>query len=54
MRINKYLALKRNSTRREMDKFIIKKRIFINGKLAVLGDKVKEEDRVEVRFHSKK
>ncbi len=53
MRINKYLAAKRGSTRRDVDVLIKKKRVFINGKLAVLGDKVEKKDQVEVRFHVK-
>ena len=53
MRINKYLASKRNSTRREMDELIKKGRVFINGKRAVLGDKVTETDLVEVNFRGK-
>jgi 23S rRNA pseudouridine2604 synthase len=51
MRINKYLALKSGSTRRAVDEIIKKKRVFINGKLAMLGDKVEEKDKVEVKFH---
>lgn len=53
MRINKYLALEKNSTRREMDVLIKSGRVFINGRLALLGDKVKETDKVEVRFRVK-
>ncbi len=53
MRINKYLALKRNSTRREVDQLIIKKRVFVNGRLAVLGERIEETDKIEVRFHIK-
>ncbi len=53
MRINKYLALKKHSTRRGADELITKKQVFLNGKLAVLGDKVSETDRVEVRFRGK-
>lgn len=53
MRINKYLALKKYSTRRGADELILKKEVFINGKLAILGDKVKENDKVEVRFKEK-
>ncbi len=49
MRINKYLALKQYSTRRGADELIQSKKVFINGKLAVLGDKVNENDKVEVR-----
>lgn len=52
MRINKYLAQKKYSTRRGADELISKKLVFINGKLAVLGDKVKDTDKVEVRFRT--
>ena len=40
MRINKYLAVKQYCTRREADEIIKKGKVFINGKLARLGDKV--------------
>jgi 23S rRNA pseudouridine2604 synthase len=53
MRINKYLALNKHSTRRGADLLIAKKQVFINGRLAVLGDKVKETDDIEVRFRGK-
>lgn len=49
MRINKYLALKQISTRRGADELIKNKKVFINGKLAVLGSQVKETDKVEVK-----
>jgi 23S rRNA pseudouridine2604 synthase len=49
MRINKYLALKKISTRRGADELIKERKVFINGKLAVLGSKVLEIDKVEVR-----
>lgn len=49
MRINKYLAEQGFSTRRGADELIEKKRVFINGHLAVLGDQVYEGDEVEVR-----
>jgi len=49
MRINKYLALKNISTRRGADELIENKQVFINGKLAVLGSKVNEKDKVEVK-----
>jgi 23S rRNA pseudouridine2604 synthase len=49
MRINKYLALKQISTRRGADELIISKKVFINKKLAVLGSKVNENDKVEVK-----
>jgi len=53
MRINKYLALKKHSTRRGADELIQKKQVFINGRHAVLGDKVLDTDNVEVRFRGK-
>lgn len=53
MRINKYLAWKKQSTRRGADELIEKKQVFINGRQAVLGDKVNEQDIIDVRFRSK-
>lgn len=49
MRINKYLALKKISTRRGADLLIQNKKVFINKKLAVLGSRVNETDIVEVK-----
>ena len=49
MRINKYLASQKISTRRGADELIKEKKIFINGKLAVLGSQVDEGDKVEVK-----
>ncbi|MEK7480105.1 MAG: pseudouridine synthase [Patescibacteria group bacterium] len=54
MRINKYLAVKQYCTRREADEIIKKGKVFINGKLAKLGDKVSETDVVDVKFRAKK
>ena len=54
MRINKYLADKKISTRRGADELIKQKKVFLNGKLAVLGDQVEETDKVEVRGAEKK
>lgn len=54
MRINKYLALKKISTRRGADELVVAKKVFINDKLAVLGSKVSEKDVVEVRGAKKK
>jgi len=53
MRINKYLALKNHATRRGADELIKKNLVLINGRFAVLGDKVNEEDNVEVRANKK-
>jgi 23S rRNA pseudouridine2604 synthase len=49
MRINKYLAEQKISTRRGADELIKAKKVFINGKLAELGSQVSEGDKVEVR-----
>ncbi len=49
MRINKYLAWKQISTRRGADKLIEDRQVFVNGKLAKLGSKVLEKDKVEVK-----
>jgi 23S rRNA pseudouridine2604 synthase len=55
MRINKYLAHKGVATRTGVDELIRHQKILINGKLAKLGDKVLETDKVEVRgVHTKK
>jgi 23S rRNA pseudouridine2604 synthase len=54
IRINKYLAAKRSCTRREADELIEKGRVLINGKTAMLGNKVEKGDKVEVRFRVKK
>lgn len=53
MRINRYLAHKHNSTRKEADEMIREKKVFINGRLAVLGDKVQSTDVVEFRYRGK-
>lgn len=48
LRINKYLALHNYSTRKGADDLIQKGYVFINGKKAVLGDKVEKGDKVTV------
>jgi len=48
VRINRYLFLKGYCSRRKADKFIENKLEKINGRVAVLGDKVKKGDRVDV------
>lgn len=53
MRINKYLAQEGYSTRRGADALIEKRWVTINGKIAVLGDKVNEGDIIEVRGNKK-
>lgn len=55
MRINKYLAFKKEATgRREADTLIAKGGVFINGKKAVLGDKVIATDVIQIRFRLNK
>jgi 23S rRNA pseudouridine2604 synthase len=54
MRINKYLADKKISTRRGADELIKEKKVFVNGKLAELGSQVNEDDKVEVRGAERK
>ncbi len=51
MRLNKFLAVKGFATRRGADTLIEKKQVFVNGKMAVLGQKVAETDRVEIKNH---
>ena len=53
MRINKYLAMKGFATRRDADKLIEKRGVTINGRFAVLGDKVNATDIVQVRNNKK-
>lgn len=50
MRINKYLAREGRGSRREMDALVAEGKVIINGKVAVLGTKVNEGDKVEIRF----
>jgi pseudouridine synthase len=54
MRINKYLAHKNLCTRRAADEMISTGKVLINGRKAVLGDKVQESDEVKVLFRTKK
>lgn len=49
MRINKYLAQQGYATRRSADTLIEKKRVFVNGKPATLGQKVEKTDLIEIK-----
>lgn len=53
MRINKYLAMRGISTRKDADTLIKKGLVRINGRRAVLGDKVSETDKIEAE-HTRK
>ena len=54
MRLNKYLAWKKFSTRKASDELIKKGQVFINSKKAEVGMMVKESDVVEVKSRGKK
>lgn len=54
LRINKYLALKKHSTRRGADELISQGLVFINGEQAKLGDMVEKTDSIEVRYRAGK
>lgn len=49
MRLNKFLAHQGYATRRSADTLIEKRRVFVNGKPAFLGQKVEAEDLVEIK-----
>jgi 23S rRNA pseudouridine2604 synthase len=53
MRINKYLALKGIATRKDADVLVSKGLVRINGRKAVLGDKVLQSDKVETEHVQK-
>lgn len=53
MRINKYLAWKKFSTRKASDELIKSGKVFINNKKAEVGMMVEESDVVEVKFTGK-
>jgi len=46
VRLNKYLSEKGILSRREVDKLISEKKIHLNNKIALLGDKVKKNDSI--------
>ena len=54
VRINKYLAHQKICARREADELILQKKVKINGRVAVLGDKVQQNDKVTVDNSKKK
>lgn len=53
MRLNKYLAWKKFSTRKASDELIKKGQVFINNKKAEVGMMVQQSDLVEVKFRGK-
>jgi len=46
IRLNKFLAKKTGISRREADNFIAEKKVLINGKVAELGARIKENDEI--------
>ena len=54
IRINRYLYLKNICSRREADRLIEKKMIFINGKEAKLGQKIEKGDKVKINNEAQK
>ena len=48
VRLNKYLADQKIASRREADTLIEKRQVKVNGKIAVLGQIIEEDDKVEV------
>ena len=54
MRINKFLALRGDATRRGADALIEDRKVTINGRLAKLGDAVNEKDVVTIKGLDKK
>lgn len=48
IRINKYLANKGVATRKEIDNMVDAGKILINGRKAVLGEKVDDNDKIEI------
>lgn len=49
MRINKYLAKQGVATRRGADELVARGKVLINGRVAVLGEKINKGDKVELR-----
>ncbi|MEI8343691.1 MAG: pseudouridine synthase [Candidatus Moraniibacteriota bacterium] len=53
IRINRYLALNNYCSRREADAYITKGLVIVNGKMAQIGDKIFEKDKVEFNVKEK-
>ena len=51
MRINKRIKDLGSASRRDADKLIEEKKVLVNGKIAKLGDKVAETDKIEILEH---
>jgi len=53
VRINKYLADQKIASRREADDLISNKKVLVNGKIAVLGQMINENDKVTIKGKTK-
>ena len=53
MRINKHLAKQGVATRRGADELVARGKVLVNGRVAVLGEKINKDDKVELRDKSK-
>lgn len=53
MRLNKYLADQKIASRREADQLISDKKVLINGQVAVLGQQVQADNKVEIKGKTK-
>lgn len=53
IRLNKYLSQNKLASRREADILIEERKVYINGKVAKLGDKVNAKDKVEIKGEKK-
>src|SRR5690606_10157729 len=54
VRLNKYLADRKLASRREADVLIAEGKVLVNGKKAVIGQKVTDEDLVKLAPHATK
>ena len=52
MRINKYLAREGVATRRGADELVARGKVLVNGRVAVLGEKINRGDKVELKGSS--
>lgn len=52
MRINKYLAREGVATRRGADELVARGKVLVNGRVAVVGEKIAKNDKVELRGSS--
>jgi 23S rRNA pseudouridine2604 synthase len=54
IRVNRYLYLNNICSRREADRLISQKKVWINNRLAVLGDKINKNDEIRIEKQTEK